>query len=387
MAPDLERTQPHRDVPHQRPEGDLRPERGGLQHHRQRHRAAQREHAAARAPINRAVVPRRAGASRPSSPTARARRTRRCFPAPIIADTFDNFYVGALDWVMSPKLFANVTVGLFDYGSDGCGAGDAASPHVRRLELPERELQLSRDPGCRCDRQRLRRLPVEQRHGVRRLQAQLHHRRLSYFANKWGQHSIKAGFQYRAHRQRRLGGAQYPTINLNWGSARTALDGRQRARHLRPLHRDAGLQLRRHSHQRPRPVPAGRVDRRTQPHAQSRPAHRQGRDPVLHGRQPRASSSGSRTRSRRASASPGTSRATASGRATAAWASSTTPRSSRCRAACSAPSTRSPTTDARHVQLAVDPVRPSAGARARAARARSSSRSTSATRRTRTTTS
>src|SRR5687767_10045468 len=47
------------------------------------------------------------------------------FPSPIYLDAFDNFYVGALDWVMGPKLFTNVTVGLYDYGTHGGGAGDA----------------------------------------------------------------------------------------------------------------------------------------------------------------------------------------------------------------------------------------------------------------------
>ena len=85
---------------------------------------------------------------------------------------------------------------------------------------------------------------------------------LSYYANKWGQHTIKGGFQYERIGNSRLGGAQFPTITLQWGAARNALDGRQRARHLRSLHGDARLQLRRHPHQRRRPLPAGRVDRR-----------------------------------------------------------------------------------------------------------------------------
>src|SRR4030095_2656611 len=49
---------------------------------------------------------------------------------------------------------------------------------------------------------------------------------LSYFASKWGSHAIKTGFQYERIGNSRLGGAQYPSINLNWGSARNTLDGR-----------------------------------------------------------------------------------------------------------------------------------------------------------------
>jgi hypothetical protein len=46
------------------------------------------------------------------------------FPGTVIADTFDNFYVGSLDWSMGPKLFTNLTVGLYDYGTHGSGAGE-----------------------------------------------------------------------------------------------------------------------------------------------------------------------------------------------------------------------------------------------------------------------
>ena len=44
---------------------------------------------------------------------------------------------------------------------------------------------------------------------------------MSYYASKWGQHSIKAGFQYERIGNSRLGGAQFPTINLLWGPAAT----------------------------------------------------------------------------------------------------------------------------------------------------------------------
>ncbi len=45
------------------------------------------------------------------------------FPSTIILDTFDNFYTGALDWIIKPKLYANISVGLYDYGTHGSGAG------------------------------------------------------------------------------------------------------------------------------------------------------------------------------------------------------------------------------------------------------------------------
>ncbi|MGQ0737035.1 MAG: carboxypeptidase regulatory-like domain-containing protein, partial [Acidobacteriota bacterium] len=45
------------------------------------------------------------------------------FPGTIVLDTFDNFYTGSLDWVLSQRLYANVSVGVFDYGTHGAGAG------------------------------------------------------------------------------------------------------------------------------------------------------------------------------------------------------------------------------------------------------------------------
>ena len=68
------------------------------------------------------------------------------FPGPIYLDTFDNFYVGALDWVVSPKLFANVTVGLYDYGTHGGGAGEQLRHVFTHVEPPERELQFPEIP-------------------------------------------------------------------------------------------------------------------------------------------------------------------------------------------------------------------------------------------------
>src|SRR6185436_9640000 len=50
---------------------------------------------------------------------------------------------------------------------------------------------------------------------------------MSYFASKAGQHASKAGFQYERIGNQRLSGAQFPTITLQWGAARAALDGQR----------------------------------------------------------------------------------------------------------------------------------------------------------------
>ena len=148
------------------------------------------------------------------------------FPGTIIADTYDNFYVGALDWVLSPKTFANVTVGFYDYGSSGSGAGEQLRHVFGTSNIQSASFNFPEIPDSLRFVSAYADFPSSsvtkyddfQRHSV--------NADLSYFANKWGQHSIKTGFQYERISNQRLGGAQFPSINLQWGSARNTLDGR-----------------------------------------------------------------------------------------------------------------------------------------------------------------
>ena len=148
------------------------------------------------------------------------------FPSPIYLDTFDNFYVGALDWVVKPKMFVNVSVGLYDYGTHGGGAGDAlrhvfgtSNAQSASFNFPEIPDSLRFVSGyADLPSSSVTKIDDFTRHSV--------NADVSYYANKWGQHSIKGGFQYERIGNSRLGGAQFPTITLNWGSPRNALDGR-----------------------------------------------------------------------------------------------------------------------------------------------------------------
>jgi len=148
------------------------------------------------------------------------------FPSPIYLDTFDNFYVGALDWVLNPKLFANITVGTYDYGTHGGGAGDALRHTFGTSNIQSSSFNFPEIPDSLRFVSGYADLPSSsvtkyddfKRHAV--------NADLSYFANKWGQHSIKTGFQYERIGNSRLGGAQFPSINLQWGSPRNTLDGR-----------------------------------------------------------------------------------------------------------------------------------------------------------------
>lgn len=148
------------------------------------------------------------------------------FPSPIYLDTFDNFYVGSLDWVVGPKLFTNITAGLYDYGTHGGGAGDAlrhvfSTPNTQSAsfnfpEIPDSLRQVSNYADLPSS-------SVTKYDDFKRTSINAD---LKYFANRWGSHEIKTGFQYERIGNTRLGGAQFPSINLNWGSARNTLDGR-----------------------------------------------------------------------------------------------------------------------------------------------------------------
>ena len=183
------------------------------------------------------------------------------FPSTLYTDTFDNFYVGVLDWIVTPKLYANVAVGAFDYGTNGYGAGTQLR-HVfgaSNFQYPEIPAALQ-NVNAYAD------FPSSSQTVYDDFLRSTITSDLTYYADKWGQHTIKGGFQYERISNSRLGGAQYPTITLNWGHGARRARRPPRERHLRPLHRDPRLQLRRHPHQRRRTVPAGLVDPRTQRH-------------------------------------------------------------------------------------------------------------------------
>ena len=85
---------------------------------------------------------------------------------------------------------------------------------------------------------------------------------LTYYANKWGEHTHQGRVPVRADQQ--LASRRRPVPDDHAQLGRDARRARRPPgeRHLRPLHRDPRLQLGRHPHQRRRPLPAGRVDPR-----------------------------------------------------------------------------------------------------------------------------
>jgi hypothetical protein len=144
------------------------------------------------------------------------------FPGTIITDTFDNFYVGALDWVLSSRLFANIAVGVFDYGQDGFGAGTQLR-HVfgaSNFQYPEIPESLRNVNGY-AD------FPASSVQVYDDFLRNTITGDLTYYASRWGDHALKGGVQLERISNERLGGAQYPSITLNWGATRAALDGRR----------------------------------------------------------------------------------------------------------------------------------------------------------------
>ncbi len=144
------------------------------------------------------------------------------FPGTINLDTFDNFYVGVLDRVLHTKLYANVGVGLYDYGTHGSGAGTQLR-HVfgaSNFQFPEIPAALQNvNTFADYPSSSVTVFDDFKRHTVTG--------DLTYYASKWGEHMIKGGLQDERIGNERLGGAQYPTVTLNWGQVRAALDGRR----------------------------------------------------------------------------------------------------------------------------------------------------------------
>jgi outer membrane receptor protein involved in Fe transport len=148
------------------------------------------------------------------------------FPGTIINDTFDNFYVGALDWVVSPKMFANVTVGLYDYGTHGFGAGTQLRHVFTTSNIQSSSFNFPEIPDSLRFVSNYADFPASSVQVVDDFTRNSVNADVSYYASRWGTHQLKAGFQYERIGNTRQGGAQFPSINLNWGSARNTLDGR-----------------------------------------------------------------------------------------------------------------------------------------------------------------
>src|SRR5688572_28041597 len=136
------------------------------------------------------------------------------FASPIYLDTFDNFYVGSLDWVVGPKLFTNVTLGVYDYGTHGGGAGDALRHFFMTSNIQSASFNFPEIPNSLRFVSNYADLPSSSVTAVDDFTRHSINADVSYFANRWGEHSIKTGLQYERIGNTRQGGAQFPSINL-----------------------------------------------------------------------------------------------------------------------------------------------------------------------------
>ncbi len=101
-----------------------------------------------------------------------------------------------LDWIVTPKLYANVAVGAFDYGTNGQGAGTQLR-HVfgaSNFQFPEIPTALQ-NVNAYAD------FPSSSVTVYDDFLRNTITSDLTYYADKWGQHTIKGGFQYRADQQ------------------------------------------------------------------------------------------------------------------------------------------------------------------------------------------
>ena len=167
-----------------------------------------------------------AGAFPTIEPNGTSTSNPTLFPSPIFLDTFDNFYVGALDWVVGPKLFTNVTVGMYDYGTHGGGAGDQLRHTFGTSNIQSASFNFPEIPDSLRFVSGYADLPSSSVTKIDDFKRHSVNADLSYYANRWGQHQLKTGVQYERIGNTRQGGAQFPTVALQWGSARNTLDGR-----------------------------------------------------------------------------------------------------------------------------------------------------------------
>jgi hypothetical protein len=151
----------------------------------------------------------------------------RSYPDPRRTDSFNDLYSGTLDWVVSPKLFMNVTAGYLTYGSRGSGAGTqlrhtftGSNQQSSSFNFPEIPANL-RFPSGYFDFPSSS-LTLKDDWGRIGLNADA-----SYYAHFAGQHQLKVGMQYERLTNNADTGNRYPTIGLNWNATRAALDGRR----------------------------------------------------------------------------------------------------------------------------------------------------------------
>ena len=156
------------------------------------------------------------------------------FPSVLYTNTFTNSYRSVNDWVVTPKLYVNATMGYLGYGSRGqtltefntgirrtfsqsnvCNAGSA--PGSSGCPYPEIPASLQQPSGYADSISNSRTVRDDYSRVAFTTDA-------TYYGHFVGQHTLKGGFQYERLSNEILTGAQAPNIGLQWNSTRTTLD-------------------------------------------------------------------------------------------------------------------------------------------------------------------
>ena len=140
--------------------------------------------------------------------------------------SYNDLYSGAVDWVVTPKLYVNVTSGYLRYGSRLDGpSGDRlrhtfSGTNLTGAEFADIPAELRQPNGyadfissSRNDHDNYGRVTANSD--------------ATYYATWKGRHTLKGGVQFERIANDVNDGAQFPSIALNWGRTRAALDGRQ----------------------------------------------------------------------------------------------------------------------------------------------------------------
>ena len=148
------------------------------------------------------------------------------FPDQNYTRSYNDLYSGVVDWVVTPRMYVNVTTGFLGYGSRLEGPSGDRLRHTftdtnltgaRFADIP----QEFRQPNGYADFISSTRNDHDN-YGRFNLSTDA-----TLYRSWFGQHTFKGGVQYERLTNDVNDGAQFPTIGLNWNRTRAALDGRQ----------------------------------------------------------------------------------------------------------------------------------------------------------------
>jgi hypothetical protein len=150
------------------------------------------------------------------------------------SDSRDDLYSGNLDWVLTPKLFANVQTGYWvtdtanpaDFAGsallhtfNGANCAPDSAPGSQQCPFPETPDALRQRSGFTDNKSTSR--------TVQDLYARTYvNTNLTWYKQAAGEHQFKGGFRFERLQNKVNAGAQEPTITLFWNNSRDTLDGR-----------------------------------------------------------------------------------------------------------------------------------------------------------------